>query len=296
MDHHDEKSNLMESLLHHALGESSNENDARVDQVMAKIRTEEQIIDSVNRPSGTTVPRRAGWPWIAIAAGLLIALGFLPWSGTDDTAVAALSKMQMAESLPMIREYTVQLETRDAAGVIHRRVLTLYVRNREFAIRTPALFGPDEVWLGGNGDQRWIVPSRGPVMVGQAELFQRWERRREFLEVPFYSMAVLLEQMARAYELEFLSDPDASSEVLHVVATKKKNRKSLLPDNIECWSNSEHQFVHQLEGIWNRANSKQGWLTINFEFKGFPGVSESIFDHSHHHDSVRTVVDRRNSK
>lgn len=295
-EHIDPESRLIDSLLTHALsGDAPQNEDRRVGNLLAAIRAETQ---TQTEAPPTTRRRLIRWlPLPAIVAAVVVIVAFLAQpGGSQNNALAAVERTIIAEQKPVVREYLVTIKTRAASGRVSTRTHTLFVRQREFVIRSSALIGRGDIWLGGQGDQRWFVPRFGPVRNGSSDRFDRSSRHKPVIETPFLNLSQTLERMSKFYDLQLTAGvqlAEGQSTVIcdHVVGTRTRATPAAPPMHAELWSDVETGFAQRVELKWDETDKTTRWLEATAQLVGTPDVPGDFFDHTGHHDSDRKVVE-----
>ena len=284
-------SRLIDALLHSALRPESENEQQRVDNVVAAIRDESQPRPAESLPSGN---RRWSWlAWPTVAAAMLAGYFLLFSETSPNQAMAAVERGLLAEQKPLSREYEIEIVSRTALGRTRTDHVTLFVKQDAFAIRTRPLLGPGEVWLGGHGQQRWIVPRLGPVIVGREGLLRPWIRRRKVVETPFLMVSAMLQRLRRSYRLE-LQPPTQIEGVScdHVVALRREDADPKLPDRVELWGDRKQGFAQRIAVHWERADGAPGYLHATARLIGTPDLPENFFHHQAHHAEKRRVIEQ----
>ena len=284
---------LMEALLDAAFPSSSE--DQKVEQVIHAIQ-----LESPTPASRTQIPRKSSWfklaigPAIAIAALVVISQFF--FNSSQRQAYAAVQQSIRSESDSGPREYDVRIINRRPRGNIRDDNVKLFVDRNRFAICTKPLLGRGEVWVGGNENERWIVPRFGPVIVGEEGLLRPWIRSRRVVEVPFLSVSRILYRLQSHYDLELknpsVKSPDFPVECQHIVATKTREARIGIPDRIDLWTETLEGYAQRIEGTWNRSEDESGWLSLEINLVDRPQLPTNFFEHTAHHDENRKVVFR----
>ena len=292
----DRESRLMESLLERAANPPVERDAARIDKLMSAIQAEPDAHAVAPRKVTTGSKRFLRWLPLPVAAGILVAVLFLTQpGGSENAAMAALDRTIAAEEKPNAREYTVTI-TRDASGSTRTSEHQLFVRRRDFAISRKRLIGTGKVWMGGRGDQRWIVPGFGPVLVGGKDLLNKAVPKTQVLQTPFMSVSRILERTKRFYELTMQSDvqlkqAERTINCQYIVGTRIQSPRFVIPEQVEIWANPETGFAQRVRLVWDK-NDKSRWLEATADLVGTPTLPDDFFDHTAHHEPDRNVIIR----
>lgn len=286
------QSRLMDALLSEALSSDDDVAEQRVHDLMQTIR---DVAPSRLASGGEKRGKHFRWFSVSVAAAALVLLLFViqPW-GTENAALAAVDRTILAEQRPEAREYAVTIVTRGLLGAEKASTHTLFVRQRDFAIRATPRLGRGDIWMGGSKQYRWIVPRFGPVLTGTEGLLRKSLPNRQVVETPFLSVATILDRMKRFYELELtpgvsLQEENATVVCDHVAGTPKRSTRLAIPSQVEVWADRQTGFARRIQLAWNQNDSDSRWLKATAQLVGTPELPEDFFDHSAHHDSDRIV-------
>ena len=167
------------------------------------------VMQNLDQPMIEQVEQHARAPWyslrnlsaLAIAASLLVLATFV-MDNSQQRAYATVARS--AQAAPLVRHYRMQmLFQRPALG--RRELLAdLYIDpTNRFVLKHPGMMGFGTAWIGGDAQQRWIAPPRGPVIVGGEELVGRWLSNQDIAS-PALHLSSLLERMHDEYALTML--------------------------------------------------------------------------------------------
>ena len=289
----------MDSLLDRAVRpDGAADDDLRVNQLMGTLRAE--TLASARSTEPASVSSRRLWRWVPIplAAGLLVAVLFLTQpGGSKNAAQAALDRTIAAEQKPEAREYAVTIVARRSAGSTRKSRHRLFVKQRDFAISRSRLFGSGEVWMGGSGDTRWLVPGIGPVLVGGRDLLRKQLPGKQIVETPFMSVARILERTRRFYDLAHqpqvsLRMGDRLITCQHIVGTRIQTNQTTIPQQVEVWADVNTGFAQRVRLSW-KGDDKSRWLEATAELVGTPSLPADFFEHTAHHDADRRVIQKK---
>lgn len=300
------ESRLMDALLGQAMRPEDVPNQQRIEVLFAEIRKESQATgDDTTAENSTchttTVPIerqrssvRRWFPLSLVAAALVVVAFVIQLNTANSSALAAVDRSIVAEQKNIAREYAVTLVTRSTLGANRTNHHTLFVQQRDFAICATPRIGKGEVWLGGRGTERWIVPRIGPVLVGEEAVFDRSLLSDRVYSTPFLSVATILERMKRGYELSFsgnvgLVEGDSTVICDKVVGTKLRRTRLAFPDQIEIWTDPETGFARRIALRWSEGNKESRWIEATAQLVGTPELPTDFFQHGAHHDMHRTV-------
>ena len=287
----DNDSRLMDSLLDQSLRPDDGASVQRVQDLISAIRSDAVGPDSA---CASPVMRFRWFPISALAVALVVFVVVVqPW-GRHNEALAAVERSIHAELRPEAREYEVTIVKRGLLGAEHTSTHSLFVRQREFAIRASPRLGNGEIWMGRSNSERWIVPRFGPVLVGSEGLLNRSLPSRPVIETPFLSVGTILDRMKRFYTLKLSSGvslQEGNMTVIcdHIFGTRKRSARVSIPAEVQLWADTETGFARRIELRWGDGNTESRWLQATAVLVGTHELPGEFFKHSGHHDSARKV-------
>lgn len=292
------ESDLMDVLLARAIGSADGGDGERVDRLMSSIRAEVAGENAASlRNTANSAGRRGYRRWFALAVACLAVVAIsLPLFDVlpQNTAMAALDRTLAAEQQPRTREYEVTMSVRTARGRAVERRHRLFVKQRDFAICTPALVGNGEHWFGGRGDERWLVPRAGPVIVGREGMLRRELPKQRVLETPFLSVSRILERMKRFYSLsvesQMVEHQGQPLECLQITGTRLASVSTRLPQTVDVQTNKDTGFAIGVRLVWGDKDESR-WSDASAVLVDQPDLPPDFFDHAAHHDSQRVVLE-----
>ena len=140
-------SDLMDSLLQQTMHPNSDEDERRMNELMATIRGEQPT--SVEFPTPTD--RRRRWLRASFtAAALFLGVVLLTSTMSQRSALAAVDRSLIAEEAAGAREYEIRVVSLDERGAELTSSHSLYVSDRRFVIQWMPKNGKTSVWFGGD--------------------------------------------------------------------------------------------------------------------------------------------------
>lgn len=295
---------MLEALLHKAL-RPSDDDQAAVRSLIEKIdslEVEDSATNETPSPStinspfvnATTRHSRRWIIWLSTAAALIIGILLLNSSNTSQSAQASLQKVLQAKS--RFRTYTIEMTHQLPIWGQRDVTATLYLDDHDqFVFEHPGWKNLGKVWIGGDGEQRWIVPPRGPALAGREAVVARWLDRKD-LPSPFLHMNTILNRMGRSYELTQLPNVTSPCEpkqlkvdCLHLQG--KSNRKDpRLPESIEVWADAETGIAHQVQLNWHRDQSERGPVAWKIKLDSYDDLPADWFSVESHLRFARPVI------
>lgn len=268
--------------------------EARIDRVMTAIRHETA---TTTVPASAATARRS---WIAtlvsLAAMIVLGVVFLAPQAGPKTALAAVEQSLRAAAEDVDRQYRLAL-TRANGATLAPIILT--VRGaRRFVWEQPVPLGTLRV--GSNGEEYWMVPVVGPVIVAaEGSLIERLLSEKQ-LSTPILTLTTALEWLRDRYDLELLAEEDlaqaadASRTVrcVHLRGRLRNGGDGLQPKEIEIWSDRDSGVVQRMTLAWPAA-TRFGLERAEIRLQATPSnLPENWYDHAAHHGGRRIVIRR----
>lgn len=225
---------------------------ARVDRAMARLDRDTQApVLSLSRRLWRRTRAVA-----AVAASLLLLLLGLDF-GTRTPAAALTPEATIARSLEVLnlatdRRFEVRVTTPHLGG---RRRIDVYTRGRDqFVLRVEAP-GREDIWIGRQGGESWIVPPRPgtPVLVTEdLARVRRWADQRG-VPVPFLEAGEVLERIEADGKVRWQRRAtDAEGRpVLRLLAVRRGDAAGF-PDRVFLEVDEESGRMRRLVMDWER--------------------------------------------
>lgn len=286
-------SHLIDALLKQSLQPNDAASESRVGRLLSEIRTNAADPVAPITPSSDRhgTPRR--WLRASLAAVVLVGIMLvMQLGGSQTAAMAAVERSILAEQRPEAREYEVTIVTRNSQGRRRTVTHTLFVRQREFAIRATPRLGTGEIWIGSRGKERWIVPRFGPVQIGNESLLKRTALNQPLISTPFLTVSTILDRIKRSYDLELtagvsLTEEHAPVVCDHIVGKKSRETQAVIPEHVELWTDTQTGFARRIELRWYDDQAR--WLEATAQLVDTHDLPAHFFDHTGHHDADRRV-------
>lgn len=261
------------------------------------------VMEQLDRPIEV---QRARAPWyslrnlsaLAIAASLLVlAMFVLDTSHQQAHATVARSAKAVAKT----RLYRMQMVNQRAA--LGRREMTaqLYIDpSNRFVLKHPGMLGFGTAWIGGDAEQRWIAPPRGPVIVGGEEIVGRWLSGQDIVS-PYLHLSTILEHMGDRYALTMLTDvplsgPNGQEVVCKHVRGDIREIRGWLPRTIELWADTESGVAQKIILHWPPHPNRPGPVRWTIDLLDTPSdLPQNWFD-IEGHAAGRPIVRARSNK
>lgn len=297
-----QKKQLDDALLEALLSEALNSPSSQQSQIqLAKLgeltqQTEPDQASYNDNPSLRTNRRMLQrWQvWLAAAAAIMLGLMLInSWSGSQ-TAYASLQ--MLINSKPVYRSYAVTMQNQ--LPIWGERLIrtNLFLDDRDqFVIEHPGWKGFGPIWIGGGNNERWIVPPRGPSIVGNEKLIAKWLDKRD-LPSPYLHLSTILARMKQAYDLKQLPDtvsptnnPSLAAECIHLIGTRKQF-DAKLPESIEVWADANSGVAHQLILRWQRPSAERGPLSWTITLSSLENLPSEFFTLQNHQSFNKNIL------
>ena len=278
---------LIDALLSDLSHGENDERATRIRRAMAAIEASE--------PSAQPKRQNAklGKSAMAIAASLLLVLS-LAWSqfSGESRANAILREIRDVTLESVDRVYDLRRYTSDS-DEDQKVAAKLYLRGRDGFV----LHGGDVV-LGRNGDEFWLVPNQGNVLVAESFRWMVAETERSISElellkqlsndsrrVPIMQLSAVVELMKDDYDVSLGSSTADSreSDREHAIVGILQNKSANLPRKISLWADANSNIIRRAEFTWGPGN------TMSLELTPAEDLPMKWYTHDAHHDGQRLV-------
>lgn len=294
---------MLDSLLRQALRPEPEARDARIQQVLQRLDERNAVPPKDDSQSVVQIRsathRGRRWLSLAVAVSLVLAVG-LWWQSSNRSrrAYATVQESLQQATEADAREYRVTVVVQRPVAGWDEIVDNLYVDGKErFALRHQPILPLGEVWIGGNEREKWIAPTRGPILVGDLKMVRSWMAEQEAPPAPYLHITTILQRMSDDYSLELLPDEDvAASEQPNTTVRCRRVRGTLRdttlsrPRIIDLWADRESGIARRLVLDWQLQPGQLGRSRVTVELVGHRDLPPDWFEHSAHHDEGRPVL------
>jgi hypothetical protein len=297
---------MLDSLLRHALRPEPEERDARVQKVLQRL--DEQSTYSTEDDRKTDVPIHTSqrpvrrWFSLAVVVSLVLAVGlWFQLRNPSRRAYATVQETLRRAAEPGARHYNVKAVVQ--RPLLGKKEITadLYVDGADrFALRHPPIPLLGEVWIGRNERESWIVPTHGPILVGDATMLQRWiaENADETdFATPYLHVTTILKRTSEHYDLQKLADEavvvpgqPGTPVSCHRVRGVLRDATSERPRTIDLWVDSDTGIARRLVLNWELQPGQFGRSVVTIELAGSETLPPNWFEHSAHHAEGRPIL------
>lgn len=243
-------------------------------------RSQDRIVAVMQQLDFPVIAQPTRAPWIslqnlsalAIAASLLVLATFV-MDNSQQRAYATVARS--AKAAPTTRLYRMQMIVQRPA--VGKRELTadLYIDpTNRFVLKHPGMLGFGTAWIGGDAEQRWIAPPRGPVIVGGEDIMGRWLSGQDIVS-PYLQLSTILQRMGNGYALTMfgnvaLEGPNRTSiECTHVRGDIRQARP-WLPRTIELWADAETGIAQKVILHWPPLPNRRGPIRWTIDLMDTP--------------------------
>lgn len=232
--------------------------------------------------------------WLTTAAAVL--LGFVLVNSWNNSQTAYASLQKIINSKPIHRSYSVAMQNQlPVWGERSIRTNLFLNDNDQFVIEHPGWKGFGPIWIGGGRNERWIVPPRGPSIVGNESLIGKWLDKRD-LPSPYLHLSTILARMQQAYDLKQFPNERSpsenltlSTECVHLLGTRK-HVDGKLPETIEVWADAESGVAHQVVLRWQRPATERGPLSWTITLSSLDDLPDQFFTLQNHQSFNKKVL------
>lgn len=292
---------LMDTLLTAALQPDASARESRIERVMREIRRETVELGTASSAEHRrSMPQRVARRWMPLTLAAALLLAAIWWLQVPDPAQQAYATVQRslgAARLSICRLYQITATVRRPVGGVRQVESQLYVDgDARFALRHPPLLLPGDLWLGSDGNQPWIVPPRGPVLVGRPGMLEQWIDEHREVTAPVLHVTTILERMAEHYDLEKLPSEVPPGAAASSASRCDRVRGTLradaprLPQTVDLWADAETGVARYLILDWNTGPEAMGVQRVEVELTDEPTVADDWFEHGGHHAGRRPVL------
>lgn len=301
-----QKRDLSQWLLIHSLIEQTQPKHQRqtreaLDRVLANLPDEADEVREVSTEEvEPTSSAPAWWRWqsvrwssaIAIAAGILLAV-MLNWSTTPRSQAETIvqQSLQVVQQ-PQPRVYDVQIHARrPVVGDVDVEA-KLYISGKDqFVLIHPHPLG-GEVKIGCDGQNSWVVPPRGRVILRHDRKLLGLLFPQTDLNLPMLHLHTMMERFAEDYQLRLLPsetemDGNRSFRRVHGERTEQFVWG---PDSIDLWANPANGNVERLVLRWDQEVLLPDGRKVTFTLSESEPLPENWFEHQTHHEPQRPVT------
>lgn len=229
---------------------------------------------------------------IAAAAVLLLVAGYFALLPSSNNAAYASVTRSLEAKLPS-RHYRLTMKNQAPMWGERTIVCDLYFDDQDrFVMHHPGWRNGD-VWIGGNSEERWIIPPMGPALIGGEEFVGKWLVRRG-IPSQFLHLSTLLDRLRRRYRLrkfENVALAKANHETVdceHIVGQLKWKRLESA-DRIELWSDTDTGIAQRLQLTWDRQTNDLGPKEWTLELMDDLSLSDDWFTMNGHLSEDRPV-------
>lgn len=231
------------------------------------------------------------WTVVASISAAVVWIGWFARTESNQ-ALAAIQQARHTLAKPTDRTYTITVEGQSPLGLTHERQATLCARGADhFVFKIAGPFGTD-ILAGSDGNESWLIPPVGPVLVGtDSLLIDRW-LSQERVPIPLLSLDETLQRLESRYNLSVVNDEAGSAadheqrstktDSIHVVG-RRRPKEAMIPDTVELWSNRTSGVLQRLKLRWSDAVSRPGPRTITVVLRSEEQLGTDFFSHVRHH-------------
>lgn len=288
---------LIHSLLQQSLRTDAVAKERRILRVTARVRELASDVSPTAVPERRT--RRQWWAPAAVAAAIVLVAVAFRASEPRQTALATVTASLQDAHVETDRHYRVQLEWAGPMAGARQVPADLWVRgDQRYVLKYQGPLG--DFIIGTNGQEHWIVPAVGPVILGNKPGLLEQAVLGDQLSSPDLVITTILDRMTKSYVLTMLPEVDLKTaegqltvRCNHVTGQRQSAADALSPDRIELWSARNSGVAQRLQLQWMTPTGDRGLRMVTFELQNQDQpVTSDWFEHATHHASDRCVIQR----
>ncbi len=246
-------------------------------------------------------PRRFQLGSLSLAATLLLAVYtmLLLNEGGAQVARAAIDhSLHMASRLTPLK-YVVRVEFQLPSGHSQAVEGSLVVQGHDrFLLERPGLLPGAYFRIGRQGDEFWVLPPVGPVLVGDQSSIAYWLQEQDPTEGRLLHINFLLNRMkSRQYRLSMGADEAVKTtngdivQCQRVSAVKSSAGSAESPDKIELWASRESGMAVRILASWELSEGQTGRKSFLISFQSEqPGLTAEWFRPETHYEGSRPTI------
>lgn len=232
---------------------------------------------------------------LAIAAWTLLLLN----DGGTRVAAAVIDRSLQVASRMIPIEYAVRVKLQLPFGNSQTIESSLTVQGQDrFLFQRPGLLPGAYLRIGQHGDEYWVLPPVGPVLVGDQSSIDGWLREQDPPGGRLLHVDSLLNRMkSRQYRLTTLDDEEVRTPegrlilCQRVSAVKTSEGPTESPDRIELWASRRTGMAMRLSATWELSNDAVGIASYLMDFQSErPELTDEWFLPEAHSDRERQTI------
>lgn len=281
---------LVDALLRTLGTDDRPANSVRVRRVMDAIRAESPELAFHRRT--TRMLSLVGIAACALIAGTLLLLNSARELRASEI-LAKIAEASLANTDRIYRVYHSSAERDDASEYLGK----LYLRGT-----TGFVVQVDDYAFGRNGNQYWVVPPAGSVIVANDFSWLNSPASREMLELellkdlsvtsrrtPLVQLSTILKLIEEDYDIHVRAGgPDTGAQLDTLTATRRPADENL-PASIRLSFDPETKVVHTVDLTWNIDRGKSLRHNLRFALAPAEPVADDWYQHSAHYSGERAV-------
>lgn len=267
--------------------------DDRIDAALAQIDATRIDAPPVRPRVGQRVGPLAGSRSLAVfaTAAALLLIGVLLWGLPEPpTLLASVRRIVAVAAAPVDRSYAFVFtdeQGRTTRGTLTSRGADAFVVELETRAGT--------MRLGYDGERSWLVPPRQrmPVRVGTGlARVRRALARGERVQMPFFTLATMLDQLPDNYDLVPAESRSDGTELAFRAARRAPADDVDWPASVFVSSDSDTAVVQRMRVEWDGPRRVADGRARQFELRlvGEQQRDGAFYSHTFHHRPGREVV------
>ncbi|TWT66338.1 hypothetical protein Pla123a_47320 [Posidoniimonas polymericola] len=277
---------LLDELLRQSLQGAADGQDARVERVIASLDDLPAIADA---PAAAQAVRRRTMFYRLASLAAVVLIGLFVWgSAGGDAQATVLRCLEQATRFGVRCYQQTTVIQRPLVGDLERQS-ELYVDGaNRFVIRRDAFRPGAQLWLGCDGEQCWLAPPRGPIILTDGPAMERWLERGAPDDPPL-QLAGMLRRLSNHYDLQQLPDesidtPAGEAACERIAGRVQDDAPLQLPATIELWADKHSGVARRMVLDWGLGPGDRGRSRVTIELAPTPELPDDWFEYSAHSD------------
>lgn len=282
---------LVDAILRSLGNVDRDDTSRRVRRVMAAI--------AADHPSPATSKHRVArmWSLVGLAACLLVACTLLVMkSANESRATEILAQIRQVSLADTDRSYYL-FHSNSQHDAPFEFLGKLYLRGT-----TGFVVEVKNYAVGRNGDEYWVVPAKGPVILAHDFNWLNSPSARDMLELellkdlsvtshraPLVQLSTIVESIAGVYDFGIHRGTYEGTHRLDELRAARRGLNAELPASIRLWFDSETKIIHTVELTWSVVEGRPLRHSVRLTLAPAENVADEWYQHAAHHAPDRPI-------
>ncbi len=282
---------LVDAILRSLANVDRDDTSNRVRRVMAAIVAESPSPAAANHRTASM------WSLVGLAACLLVACTLLVMkSANESRATEILAQIRQVSLADTDRIYHV-FHSNSQHDAPFEFLGKLYLRGT-----TGFVVEVKNYAVGRNGDEYWVVPAKGPVILAHDFNWLNSPSARDMLELellkdlsvtshraPLMQLSTIVEAIEGDYDFAVHRGAYDGARRLDELSASRRPANTELPTSIRLWFDAETKIVHTVELTWSVVEDKPLRHSVRFTLAPAENVADEWYQHAAHHAPDRPI-------